>query len=348
MFAAQRLCRLAFVTLITVLVATVAARSEAPPASRTASKTLAVPPPIVALALIPSGNRSVDETFVAASQAGMSPSRLQSEIMNPHDASFTPNGRSLVVCGGHPGQGGLAEIFDWTPGGQTLAPRRVLTIGSDSLYAAAWSPEGDLLAVAGLDGFGRVIDAATGQERLRLSGHSRGLTGIQFLHSQRLVTSSLDGSLRVWDVESGEPVRTLANHTGPVTGLCLGPRREPARLRMAASVGDDRTVRIWQPDIGRLVRFARLPSTPLATVWLSRSAAAAAQDGVLAVACLDGHVRLISVGTVEILADERVLDGPIFCIVAESTEETLLLGGHAGRTHQFRVDELWPAASSAK
>ncbi len=311
-----------------------------------ASRGAKTRPPIVAIAIAPGGTYPDDDNVVLASQSGLSPSSLVNSIANPHDIVFSPNGHSLVVCGGDPGQGGLVEVFGWPSGQRLLKPLRVLQVGDDSLYAAAWSPDGKLLAGAGLGGVGRVLDASTGRGSIQLSDHSRGLTGIEFLSSQRLVTSSLDGSVRVWNAETGELLRTLANHTGPVTGVCLGPERKPARLRMVASFGDDRTVRIWQPEIGRLVRFARLPSKPLAATWLSRSPVAVSHDGLLAVACLDGKTRLVAVDTVAILAEEHVLEGPAYCIAVSESEETLIVAGHRGQTRRIRLDDMLPDSRS--
>lgn len=298
--------------------------------------------PIVALAISLNGKE-----MVSASQAGLSPQRLRTGIANPHALAFSPDGRSMLVCGGEPGQGGQLEIFDWSSQAVSVAPQRALRIAEDSLYAAAWSPTGESIAVAGLDGFGRVVDASTGQELLQLSGHSRGLTGIEFLTPKRLVTSSLDGSLRVWDADSGELLRTLANHTGAVTGLCPGPQREPTRLRMVASFGDDRTVRLWQPEIGRLVRFVRLSSKPLAVAWIAGNAAAVSHGGLLAVVCLDGHVRLVAVDTVAILAERPVLDGPAFCIAVGASQESLIVAGHRGQIESVRLADLLQNATSA-
>ena len=68
----------------------------------------------------------------------------------------------------------------------------------------------------------------------------------------------MDQSLRVWDQSSGAIVRVLDNHTDEVRDLAPRPRGEG--LPMIASAAADRTVRLWQPTIGRLVRFARLPA----------------------------------------------------------------------------------------
>ena len=92
---------------------------------------------------------------------------------------------------------------------------------------------------------------------------------------------------------------------------------------MVASIGADRTLRLWQPTIGRMVRLARLESDPTALAWLA--------DGrAVAVACADGHVRLIDPETVAILSDLPALDGRPYCL-ATAPDGSLLVGGQHGR-----------------
>jgi WD40 repeat protein len=75
-----------------------------------------------------------------------------------------------------------------------------------------------------------------------------------------LVSAAIDQSLRVLDAESGELDRSLDQHTGPVHALALRPAHKG--LPMLASAAGDRSVRIWQPTIGRMIRYARLESAP--------------------------------------------------------------------------------------
>ena len=80
-------------------------------------------------------------------------------------------------------------------------------------------------------------------------------------------------------MQETEPVRILDNHTGTIRDLATRPGDHAVPYLASASA--DKTVRIWQPSIGRLVRFVRLPAEPLAIAWTS--------DGKrLAASCIDG------------------------------------------------------------
>ena len=61
---------------------------------------------------------------------------------------------------------------------------------------------------------------------------------------------------------------------------------------MVASASLDKTIRLWQPSIGRLVRFARLPARPVDIAWSSNGSQ-------LFAACESGRIYLIDPDTVE-------------------------------------------------
>lgn len=291
-------------------------------------------PPVVALAV-----SAVTGDVVSASQAGLNARNLRTAVPHPHDVEFSPNGRQLLLSGGQPGDQGLLELFAWPPADR-LTPHTVLRVGEDSLYAAAWSPAGDVVAVAGLDGTGRLLKVPSGEEIVRLEGHSQGLTGITFVTPSRVVTSSRDGSVRVWDAVRGELIRTLANHTGPVMGLRRGPGSGPEARRMIVSYGEDRTVRLWQPLIGRMVRFARLASRPLAVEWIADGPLPEDSGGMLAIGCRDGVVRLVSVDTVQVHTERKVLNGPVYCMAFAAARDRLYAAGHDGQVVSIELASL--------
>jgi WD40 repeat protein len=90
---------------------------------------------------------------------------------------------------------------------------------------------------------------------------------------------------------------------------------------IVASIGEDRTARLWQPTIGRLIRFARLPSPPRALVWTP--------DGQrLMIGCNDGHVRVVDWETAEIIADKPALHGRIHSLFLDSRLSNILVAGN--------------------
>ncbi len=287
-----------------------------------ASITSAAEPPVTAIAFAPDG-----QSVVVGSQAGVAvyswpdlkrQKMLDTSLVNLHDLAFSPNGETLAVAGGIPSEEGLVELFAW-PSGRSL---HVCKGHEDSVLAVAWKSD-SMFATASLDHDVVIWDAKTHRVVQRLKGHSRGVSALCFLADQvLLVSGSLDQNLRVWNTDSAELLRTMNNHTREVHQLALRP--VITGLPMIASVSGDRTVRLWQPTIGRMVRFVELSSIPLAVSWLP--------NGSLAVvAASDGHIRLIDPDTVEIIHDIPAFDGWAYSLDVHPTDGSLLVGGRYGQ-----------------
>ena len=266
--------------------------------SRTAT---AADPPVTALAFSPEG-----DAVVIGSQGGLEVrswpelkrSRMLATSMTAiHDLAFSPRSDVLAVAGGNPAESGLVELFAWPSGDRLLRSEP----HEDSVFAIAWRADAKAWATASLDRSAQ-IHASNGELVRVLKGHSGGVVAVCYLPDDlTLVTGGLDRSLRVWDATSGEPLRRLDNHTGAVLGLALRPGQADGTRPMVASIGADRTLRLWQPTIGRMVRLTRLRSDPMAMAWLDNGRA-------VAVACADGHVRLIDPDTVAVLSDQPALN----------------------------------------
>ncbi|WP_145218013.1 WD40 repeat domain-containing protein [Planctomycetes bacterium TBK1r] len=284
-------------------------------------------PPITSIEFAPDGS-----SVATCSQSGVAVygwpdlkplTTIQTSSPNLHDLAFSPSGDRLAVAGGTPAENGTVEILSW-PDGKSL---RVLDGHFDSVMDIDWLDE-TRLASAGLDHNVLIWNTSTGARTETLKGHSRGVLAVDHLAaSGLLVSAGIDQSLRVWETETGSLVRSLAIHVQPVGSVAVRP--SDAGLPMIASASDDATVRFWQPTIGRMVRFTRLPSKPRQLRWL--------RDGSLvATCCDDGRVYLVNPETVEVTAIDAAINGPAYAIAIAKSGGSVLVGGVDGQL--MRID----------
>jgi WD40 repeat protein len=292
------------------------------------SPMVAAPPPVTALAFAPEG-----KSVVVGSQSGIAirtwpdlehARELKTELSHVHDLAFSPDGKTLAAAGGAPGERGTVELFRW-PGGELV---RRFSPHRDLIYAVDWRADSAVFATASADGMIGIHNVALATPGRLLEGHSRPVLAAAFLPGNAgLVTAGVDASLRLWDADTGKPVRTMSNHTLTVHDLSVRPgdgRLPP----MIASVSDDRTVRFWQPTLGRLVRFARLTSVPIAVAW-------AADGGSAAVACKDGKVRVIDPDTAAETGEYPGLDG-VASGITFAPDGGMLIGGQGGKLRRVK------------
>jgi hypothetical protein len=91
----------------------------------------------------------------------------------------------------------------------------------EAIHAAAFSPDGRLLALAGSDGRVRIYDVFGGKELVAWTGHGGEVTCVAFSPDGRtLASGSLDTSILLWDVSRLRP-------TPPVG---KGPAKEISNL----------------------------------------------------------------------------------------------------------------------
>ena len=286
-------------------------------------------PPIVALAVSPDGKqvlagsqRGIEAFAVPALERARSlPTRLE----HVHDLAFSARGDWLAAAGGSPGERGVVEIWQWPAG--TL--KATLAAGDDVAYDVAWKGEGPELVVGCGDKTVRVVELGA-PVPTTLKAHSAAVLAVAWLKGEDLILSgSADQTIRVLQGTDGKTVRSLDNHTAAVRDLAVRPGAQlgPA---VVASAGADRTVRFWQPAIGRLVRFARLSALPTAICWSNEG------THVLA-ACEDGRVRAIDYETLAITELPEALDGWAHAIVALPGGQSVVLAGDQG---QLRIVPL--------
>ena len=293
-------------------------------------------PPIVALAVTPDGSQ-----LLAGSQAGVQiialpelnrVGTIATKLEQVHELAFAPGGEQLAVAGGSPGERGAVELWSW-PAAKLAA---TIVAGGDLAYDVAWNAKASRIAVALADKTVAIIqvDSSGGTRSFALQPHSAAVLASVWLPMEDLILSAgADQTIRLLNPASSETVRSFENHRGAVRDLALRPGDREGPL--VASAGADRTVRFWQPSIGRMVRFAELPSSPMAICWTT------SRSHVLA-ACEDGRLRAVDPETTDVTELPEKLDGWAYAVVAAPDGKSAILAGERGQLRLVSLSAINP------
>ncbi|MDA7980626.1 MAG: hypothetical protein MPJ50_17860 [Pirellulales bacterium] len=297
--------------------------------------------PVSALALSPDGRQVLvggqfgveifnvpaeehSATIQPASELRKLVGAIDVDIVNVHAIAFSPDGQRVAIAGGTPADGGVLELIAWP----SLEKLNHVEPHTDVIYDVAWKPNGKQLATVSYDREVILIDADDGSTIRKLSAHSRPVLAVQWLaDGATLVTGGVDRSLRVWNAVSGDLIRSSENHTQTIHALAARPQTDDNVRPMIISAGADKTVRFWQPTIGRLVRFARLPSVPLAIAWTPTG------EQVIA-ACENGQLYHIAPETADAEAIGQISKARLECLViieSDDSANTVIVGDADGR-----------------
>ena len=253
--------------------------------------------------------------------------------------------KQVYLFGGTPAESSWVAKLQLDSSSENLTSKLTSVAGipvlEDCIYDAAISPDGQRILLASLDGqavaewlssdLSNDLSNAQQHSAVKFAGHSGGVTGAVWLNNDAVATCSRDTSIRVWRADSGELLRTLSQHTGEVTLLARSPESpfSTAARPLIASAGLDRTIRFWQPTIGRLVRFCRLENqTATCMTW--------ANDGsALLVGTSSGLVVSIDPATAEVTARWQVSEDWITSLVI-SEQQQIFFGTAEGRVAELQ------------
>ncbi len=153
-----------------------------------------------------------------------------------HALAFSPVGEA-VASASHD-----KTVRLWKPRIWGFQPRKELQ-HPDWVRAVAFSPDGRLLASGCDDAQVRVWDAATGRERLSLTGHTALVCYVAFTpDGQSLASVSWDGTVRLWDASTGRQRAALDWRLGKVHSVAFSPDG------MTAAAGGERDILVWDLD----------------------------------------------------------------------------------------------------
>jgi WD40 repeat protein len=125
--------------------------------------------------------------------------------------------------------------------------RELTAENTGSVNAVSWSPDGRWLASGSDDHTVRIWDGETGEERLRLEGHTDWVRSLSWSPDGRwLASGAQDATTRIWDSEAGRERLRLGGHTELVWSVSWSPDG-----RRLASGSWDLSARIWDAETGQ-------------------------------------------------------------------------------------------------
>lgn len=242
-------------------------------------------------------------------------------------AAVNADESKLYAACSKPGETGDVVSISWPSGRE----QQTWQVHADSISALAFSADGLTFATASYDHTIAIIDLPSGQLKT-LIGHSRPVRHLIWLDSHYLLSAGEDHSLRVWDIATGSVQQVLEQHTAAIVGLLPLPAAGTDGEKMIVSFGQDRTVRLWQPLRGRMVRFVRLPSQPLCATWSGTGSTILVGDN-------EGTVHTVDLLTAQIVNQRRLCTDWIESLVRCSESGRILAGTNQGEIYMFQLEQ---------
>ena len=191
-------------------------------------------------------------------------SRLERTI-SAHDGwalscALTSDGDAVVTAG----LDGLVRLWDVTSG----AMIREFRGPEGAASCCAIRQDGGNVVAGGYDGVLYLWDISSSSARMRLSpgGKSPWVHSCCWVGTSEVLSTTADGNAYVWDTSTGQLIATLRGHEGAVRSCSFSDA-----LGVLATCGDDKTLRIWDPELGDCLLAMRVESQLRDVAWIGNS-----------------------------------------------------------------------------
>ena len=252
--------------------------------------------------------------------------RIDTKVPRVMCLRYVQQGHQLLIAGGLPGESGSVELIDLVG----MSSIWYIEHHTDVVYDL--DLQANLLVTVSHDQHCHLVDLKNGVVQGTFQGHSRPVMGARFMNDV-VVSVSGDSSMRIWDVNAQRQMKMLDNHRGRINSISMwlsssGTGQQTTKSRpVCCTISDDKTVRFWQPSIGRMVRFYQMKSAiPLCM--------APAVNGIggfeVTVGTSDGRLITVDYQTAKVQFEKQVSKVKIEVIAKHPNKEAWMTGDSAG------------------
>lgn len=208
------------------------------------------PPVITSLDFSPDGSliavSGFHEVILQKADGSGEVARLVGLSERIESVRFSPDGSKLAVTGGLPGR--MGEVQVWDVGKRKLILSVPVTY--DTIYGAAWSPDGDKISFGCADNSVRAIDAKTGEQVLFQGGHNDWVFDTAFNPAgNHVVSVSRDMTAKLTELETQRFIDNITSITpgalkGGIGAVVMHPARD--EIVVGGSDGIPKLYRIFR------------------------------------------------------------------------------------------------------